>query len=203
MSNTILFDTKEDIRARMLHNAMDYWGAANVNDMDPMVKLLIEALSTELYNVSNDVKNLENRALNKISRILASDYLTSALPAHAILKADPIEATEQLTTGHHFFYRQPVESDPAKRNEQFDVFFSPVGDITLFNAAIRYTCNGRQLIEIDQQLQKNTILRAGANTYAEPNTLWIGIDCPPQLTNLYNLGLFIEWTDYAANDDFY
>src|ERR1700744_6277245 len=155
MSNTILFDTKEDIRARMLHNAMDYWGAANVNDMDPMVKLLIEALSTELYNVSNDVKNLENRALNKISRILASDYLTSALPAHSILKAAPIEAGQKLTTGHHFFYRQPVENDPAKRAGQLDMFFSPVGDVTLFNAAVRYTCNGRQLTAIDQQLHQN------------------------------------------------
>ena len=45
----------------MLRNAMDYWGTTNINDIDPMVKLLIEALSTELFSVSNDVKNLENR----------------------------------------------------------------------------------------------------------------------------------------------
>lgn len=201
--NTNLFDTKEDIRARMLHNAMDYWGATNVNDMDPMVKLLIEALSTELYNVSNDVKNLENRALNKISRILASDYLTSSLPAHAILKADPIEPSEQLTTGHHFFYRPPVENDPARRAEQADIFFSPAGEVTLFQAAIRYACIGRNLFEIDNALHKNRLLNAPANAYTEPNTLWLGIECPQQLTSLHNLSLFIEWPDYAANDDFY
>jgi len=201
MSN-ILFNTKEDIRTRMLRNAMDYWGTTNVNDMDPMVRLLVEALSTELFNVSNDVKNLENRVLSKISRILASDYLTSALPAHAILKGQPVEVRETVNVNNHFFYKRQASSD-ASKSENLDVFFSPVGEVDLFNATIRYTCSGVHLYEYDEAMRRNTLLTASSKLNSEPNTLWIGIDCAPALNTLQNLSLFFEWTDYSANDDFY
>ncbi|MBS7566721.1 type VI secretion system baseplate subunit TssF [Mucilaginibacter sp. Bleaf8] len=201
MSN-ILFNTKEDIRSRMLRNAMDYWGTSNANDMDPMVKLLIEALSTELFNISNDVKNLETRVLNKISRILASDYLTSALPAHAILRAQPIESREALTVDSHFFYRQPAAKENGQA-EQADMFFSPAGGVSLFNAAIRYICSGNNVFEYDEHLHKNTVLHTTQSGITDGRSLWLGIDCAEQLTDINNLSLFIEWPDYGANEDFY
>jgi hypothetical protein len=200
--STILFNTKEDIRTRMLRNAMDYWGTTNINDMDPMVRLLVEALSTELFNVSNDVKNLENRVLSKISRILASDYLTSALPAHAVLKGQPVETQESVTINNHFFYKKQLSSDTSRKEEN-DVFFSPAGEVNLFNAGIRYTSSGVHLYEYDEAMRRNTVLTASSRLNTEPNTLWLGIDCAPALNNLQNLALFFEWSDYAANDDFY
>jgi hypothetical protein len=204
MSN-IFFNSKEEIRTRMLRNAMDYWGTTNINDMDPMVKLLIEALSAELFNVSNDVKNLENRVLSKISRILASDYLTSALPAHAVLKAQPIEIHERLNVDNHFFYRRATvkENSKSTKEEQLDVFFSPIGEVDLFNAHIRYTATGKHLYEHDEAMHKNTVLTALPGSGVEGNSLWLGIECSPQLQNLQNLSLFFEWADYSANDDFY
>jgi hypothetical protein len=200
--STILFNTKEDIRTRMLRNAMDYWGTTNINDMDPMVRLLVEALSTELFNVSNDVKNLENRVLSKISRILASDYLTSALPAHAVLKGQPVETQEIININNHFFYKRQVSNDNP-RSEELAVFFSPVGEVQLFNANIRYTCSGVNLYEYDDSMRRSTLLSALSKLNVEPNTLWLGIDCTPALNNLQNLALFFEWSDYAANNDFY
>lgn len=200
--NNIFFNSKEDIRTRMLRNAMDYWGTTNINDIDPMVKLLIEALSTELFNVSNDVKNLENRVLSKISRILASDYLTSALPAHAVLKAQPIEANEVINVNNHFIYKRPATKENPKA-EDLQVFFSPVGELELFNAGIRYTCTGRNIYEYDDTMHKSVSLTAASDPGTEPNSLWLGIDCAPTLNNLQNLSLFFEWPEYSANNDFY
>ncbi|MEO3405623.1 hypothetical protein AAFN85_17055 [Mucilaginibacter sp. CAU 1740] len=203
--STIFFNTKEEIRTRMLRNATDYWGTANINDIDPMVKLLIEALSTELFNVSNDVKNLENRILSKISRILASDYLTSALPAHAVLKAQPIEARERLNTDAHFFHRRASvkEASKANKDDQLDVFFSPIGEVDLFNATIRYSANGRHLYAYDENQHKHTVITAPSDINTDSNALWLGIECAPNLQNLQNLSLFFEWPDYSANDEFY
>nr|WP_067057377.1 type VI secretion system baseplate subunit TssF [Mucilaginibacter sp. L294] len=201
MSN-IFFNSKEDIRTRMLRNAMDYWGTTNINDIDPMVKLLIEALSSELFNVSNDVKNLENRVLSKISRILASDYLTSALPAHAVIKAQPIEAKETVNVNNHFIYKRPATKENTKA-EELQVFFSPAGELELFNATIRYTANGRNIYENDEAMHKNTVLTAASDLNNEPNTLWLGIDCAPTLNNLQNMAFFFEWPEYSANNDFY
>lgn len=200
--NNIFFNSKEEIRTRMLRNAMDYWGTTNINDIDPMVKLLIEALSTELFNVSNDVKNLESRVLSKISRILASDYLTSALPAHAVIKAQPIEAREMVNVNNHFIYKRPSTTENAKA-EDLQVFFSPAGELELFNANIRYTASGRNVYEYDDAMHRSVSLTATSALGTEPNVLWLGIDCVPTLNNLQNLSLFFEWPEYSANDDFY
>lgn len=201
MSN-IFFNSKEEIRTRMMRNAMDYWGTTNINDIDPMVKLLIEALSTELFNVSNDVKNLENRVLSKISRILASDYLTSALPAHAVLKAQPIEPIETVNINNHFIYKRPAIKESTKA-EELQVFFSAAGEFDVFNASVRYTANGRNLYETDVAMHKNILLTTLSDATIEPNTLWLGVDCAPALNSLQNLALFFEWPQYSSNDDFY
>ncbi|MEX8547209.1 MAG: hypothetical protein V5804_06365 [Mucilaginibacter sp.] len=202
--STVFFNSKEDIRTRMLRNAMDYWGTTNINDMDPMVKLLVEALSAEIFNVSNDVKNLENRVLGKISRILASDYLTSALPSHAVLKTQPLENREVVNANNHFLYKRQVTKDAGSKTEDIDVFFSPVGELDLYNLTIKYTCCGKNLYEHDEaSMRRNTLLTTASNLTIAANELWIGIECAPGLTNLQNLALFFEWSDFSANDDFY
>ncbi|QXV65594.1 type VI secretion system baseplate subunit TssF [Mucilaginibacter sp. 21P] len=202
--SSIFYNSKEEIRTRMLRNAMDFWGNTNVNDMDPLVKLLIEALSTEIFNVSNDVKNLESRVLNKISRILASDYLTSALPAHGVLKGQPIENKEVLRINNHFFYRRPSGNETSKQQqEDADVFFSPVGNVKVINAAIKYTVIGKHLYDHQDTSHKSVLMNAGQSPGAGVNTLWIAIDCDGGLTDLKDLSLFFEWPDYTTSDDLY
>ncbi|MDN5286879.1 MAG: hypothetical protein JWR38_3153 [Mucilaginibacter sp.] len=188
----------------MLKNAMDFWATTNVNDIDPFVKLLIEALSTELFNLTNDVKNLENRILNKISRILASDYLTAPLPAHALLKGIPVENIETLSIKNHFIYRKTIAPDASKTTpEPLDVFFTPAGENKIFKAEIKYTFNGRQLLEHSQDMQRTIIANTLPQAFVENNTIWIGIETAPKLNTLKDVGIYFEWPGYTTNNDFY
>ena len=59
-------NSKEVIRNRMLKHALNYWNIKNTEDLDPIVKLILEALSAELYNLGNDIKDTEVRLLEKI-----------------------------------------------------------------------------------------------------------------------------------------
>ena len=202
--NNLFSNSKEEIKSRMLKHAMDFWGTLNVNDIDPMVKLLVEALSTELFNLSNDVKNLENRVLNKISRILASDYLTAPLPAHAILKGTPVEITETLNVKNHFYYRKNITPDTAKTpDEPIDIFFTPIGENKVFNAEIKYTLIERQLFEHTSPTLKNQINTIAPNVMIENNTLWVGIETSPKLNSLKDAGIYFEWPGYTTNNNFY
>ncbi|RYF47497.1 MAG: hypothetical protein EOO39_48270, partial [Cytophagaceae bacterium] len=81
--------------------------------------------------------------------------------------------------------------------------FSPVGDVSVFNASIRYTCSGRHLYEHQDASHKSVILNASQGFGAEVNTLWVGIECAPQLTDLRDIALFFEWADYTTNNDLY
>jgi hypothetical protein len=200
----LFFTSKEEIKGRMLRNAMDFWNTTNVNDIDPLVKLLIEALSSELFNLSNDVKNLENRVLNKISRILASDYLTAPLPAHALLKGIPVENTETLSIKNHFIYKKAASPDAGKTmQEPLDIFFTPVGENKVFKAEIKYTFNGRQIWEHTQDMQKTPIINPFPQAFIDNNTLWVGIETDPKLNTLQDAGIYFEWPGYTTNNDFY
>ena len=188
----------------MLRTAMDFWNTTNVNDIDPLVKLLIEALSSELFNLSNDVKNLENRVLNKISRILASDYLTAPLPAHALLKGIPVENTEILSIKNHFIYKKVASPDAGKTTQEpLDIFFTPIGENKVFKAEIKYTFNGRQIWEHTQDMQKTPIINPLLQAFIDNNTLWVGIETDPKLNTLQDAGIYFEWPGYTTNNDFY
>jgi len=52
----VFYSSKDEIRNRIFKNAEDFWNIKDSNDFDPLVKLIIEALSNELFNVANDVK---------------------------------------------------------------------------------------------------------------------------------------------------
>ncbi|AYL94956.1 type VI secretion system baseplate subunit TssF [Mucilaginibacter celer] len=202
--STLFYNSKEEIRNRMLKNATEFWGVQNVNDVDPLVKLLVEALSTELFNLNNDVKNLEQRILNKISRILASDYLTAPLPAHAILKGKPVEASEMVNIDNHFYFRKELAAETGKTApEHLDIYFTPVGATNVFNAEIKYSFNGIYLHEHVENGLKSTLLNARPGAFAEPNTLWIGIETAPSLNKFQNAGLYFEWPAYTTDNDFY
>src|SRR5882757_4525600 len=129
-------NSKEAIKRRMLKHAINYWDikSGNEHELDPIVKLMLEALSAELYNLGNDIVDTQVRVLEKIANLLAPDFLTCPNPAHAILHAVPIEATEILTDKTDFFTQLKISS---KKDEVPDtnlsVYFTPVDYIKIFD----------------------------------------------------------------------
>lgn len=200
----IFYSSKDEIRNRILKNARDHWGIKNTSDFDPLVKLLIEALSTELFNVSNDVQNLENRVLDKISRILASDTLTCALPAHGIAHARPHEPIEYIDTKTQFFFRKKMKDKNESGTENTaDIFFSPLKPIKVFNADIIYLASGTNLFNIDNQQNKSLSTKSNSGFSLEKHTLYIGIRPPSTLKILNGLSFYFDWRNYAVNNGIY
>lgn len=200
----IFYSSKDEIRNRILKNARDYWGIKNTSDFDPLVKLLIEALSTELFNVSNDVHNLENRVLDKISRILASDTLTSALPAHAIAHARPHEPSEIIDTKTQFFFRKKLKDrNENSTDNSADIFFSPLKPIKVFNADLLYLASGTNLFQVDSQNNKSVLTTTISGSALQPHTLYIGIRPPSTLKILHGISFYFDWRNYAVNDNLY
>jgi len=197
----LFYSSKDEIRNRILKNAQDFWNIKDSNDFDPLVKLIIEALSNELFNVSNDVKNLENRIFDKISRILAPDHLTSPLPAHAIIHARPIEEEDYLSPYTQFAFRKNIQEE----NDQFkktDIFFSPLHTVKVQNAAVKYIASGNTLFNIEQ-LSKQPILNTLPGYSIEKNTIYIGFSGIKNWMDFNKLNLFFDWKNYSVPGDTY
>jgi hypothetical protein len=185
--------SKEVIKNRMLKHALTYWGIKNTEDLDPAVKLIMEALSSELYNLGNEIKDTQVRILEKIANLLSPDFLTSPNPAHAILHAAPVEPTETLYPTTSFFAQRKISS---KQNEELDttidLFFTPVDAVQLVDAQISYLVTGGNLYSYDLSFNKQFTARSKVKT-AENNTLWLGLKTNLRLDNLQNLVFCFDW----------
>src|SRR3954465_10460211 len=127
MQPEININSKEVIKNRMLRHALTYWGIKNTEDLDPAVKLMLEALSLELYNLGNEIKDTQVRVLEKVANLLAPDFLTAPSAAHGILHVSPAEAMETISPSTSFFAQRKISS---KQNEVADttleIFFTAV-----------------------------------------------------------------------------
>lgn len=192
----VFYSSKEEIKNRIIKNAQDFWNIKHSSDFDPLVKLILEALSSELFNVSNDIKNLENRIFDKISRILAPDHLTSALPAHAIMHARTLEEMEEVNSSTQFYFKK----SGAKAGEyqyKSEVFFSPLSNVKLRRARIKYMASGHLVSEISA-LNKNNIFQTNPGTSFEPQTAYIGFEGLRTVSDLKGINLFFDWKNFSV-----
>ncbi|MBO9676282.1 MAG: type VI secretion system baseplate subunit TssF [Sphingobacteriaceae bacterium] len=197
----VFYSSKDEIRNRILKNAEDFWNVKDSNEFDPLVKLIIEALSNELFNVANDVKNLENRIFDKISRILAPDHLTSSLPAHAIIHASPIEEEDYLSPYTQFAYKKNIQQENDK-TKKTDIFFSPLHTVKVHNASIKYIVTGNTFFNIEQS-SKQPRLNTLPGTAVEKNTLYIGFKGLKSWMDFNKLNLFFDWKNYSVPENTY
>ena len=197
----IFYSSKDEIRNRILKNAEDFWNVKNSHDFDPLVKLIIEALSNELFNVSNDVKNLENRIFDKISRILAPDHLTSSLPAHAIIHAKPVEKDDYFSPYTQFAFKKNIHQENDK-TVKTDIFFSPLHQVKVLRADIKYIATGNTLFNVEQ-LSKYPNLNTLPGFNIEKNTMYIGFSGIQDWMDFNKLNMFFDWKNYSVPDNTY
>lgn len=190
------YSSKDEIRNRVIKNAMDFWGVRNVNDLDPLVKLLLEALCTELFNLSNELRNVENRVMERMSAVLASDILTAPLPAHAIMHARPVEPVELLPEGSHFSYLS---------SEKQELYFTPLQPVKLFNVKLKYMCTADSFFELNDTWEKDLLLNAESRVYGagERTKIWLGIDSHEEIGMAEDWCFYFDWRDYQVDDEVY
>lgn len=186
-------NTKEIIRNRMLKHALSYWDQKNTENLDPIVKIILEALSTELYNLGNEIKDSEVRLLEKIANLLAPEFLTCPNPAHAIMHAVPVEVQDVISETDHFYVQKKYSSKQDETlDKTIDVFFTPVGKLKLTQARMRCLATGTNLYSIDENNQKLVAAQAKGSRL-DNNSLWIGITVDEKIDDINNLFFYFEW----------
>lgn len=188
-----LSNSKEVIKTRMLKHALNYWNIKNSDDLDPAVKLILEALSTELYNLGNEIKDAQVRILEKVANLMAPDFLTCPNPAHAILHAVPVEPTETLYNTTSFCAQKKISS---KQNEvldaSLDVLFTPVDAVQVFDVQVSHIATAENLYAYNQTFSKQLITRSKTRQ-TERNILWLGLKINSKIQSLSGLFFYFDW----------
>lgn len=178
----------------MLKHALNYWDIKNTEDLDPAVKLILEALSVELYNLANEVKDTQVRLLEKIANLLAPESLTAPNPAHAVLHATATEPVELLANTTSFYTQRKISSKPNEpADTNLDIFFTPVDSVQIFDAQILYSINGGSLFSYDPSGNRQVFARTVSGKPAESNAVWIGIRLNEKIEDINNLYFYFDW----------
>lgn len=204
MEQEVNIFSKEAIRARMMQHATTLWGLKNIQSLDPFVKLLIEAFSTEIFKVSNEVNNIKTRMLEKMARLLTPTIYTIPQPAHAVGFVTPAEPLMQLNNYAEFFHRRLFPSSLKTVSDvQIDIAFTPVDNVQLVNARIEAMFAGNTCWLYDEQMNKMPVAKVatGGLPYA---TVMLAIAVDKDFDQaLHFLSLYFSCPDFEHEEWIY
>ena len=182
--------SKEAIKTRMYRHAMNYWGVKKVENLDPLVKLLLEALSSELFGLSHEIEDSHNRMLDKIANMLTPDTLVHVHPAHGVCHALPNGSTK-ITLEKEIGFFANLPSGKARQKGKFSLY--PVRDTVLYNGDVcKLICNG-DIYALDATMTKELVYRAPLDMAGLYNhTIWIGIRMDERIQRLEDFPFYFE-----------
>ncbi|AQX13803.1 type VI secretion system baseplate subunit TssF [Elizabethkingia meningoseptica] len=196
--------SKETIKARMLQNATKLWGVKSIQSLDPFVKLLIDAFSTEVFKANNEIQNVNSRLLERLAKILTPTKYTHPSPAHAVAFYMPQEDTELVMDYTEFFFKKNISSfSKTQSDKQIDIPFTPVDNIKTIKAQVAVMVVGNTCYTFDQGLNRAPVCRVN-NRIEDYRRITIGIDISqydsdrfPDKLSLYCSNVAFEHIDYV------
>lgn len=197
---------KETIRNRMIKNAASLWGYSDtdIDTFDPVVKLLIEACSIEVYKIYNEISNSQVRGLNRLATLLTPDVLTGSKPAHAVMHSKPNDPVYISQTRLQVFYQKKIASKPGGPiDSNIDVFFSPVGEFKLTDASVKFIAAGSHIYQVNEQGSKEFFLKTLQGKHLNSYTVWLGIELNDQINNLDGVSFYFDWKNQSEKEFFF
>ncbi len=190
----------------MIRNASRLWGFSDTQDessFDPLVGLILGALSSELAHISTEINSVESRILEKLVDILTPGPVTGPFPAHTIIKAKASEPKLTINPGYQFYlnkhYMIPGENNTIEKS----VFFTPVGKHTLFNGDVKYLITPSKLFEIQEELQKEIIAIGRYGKSGNESEIWLGLQLDSELDDLNGLSFYFDLRNEVYEESFY
>ncbi len=178
-----------------MQNASELWGVKNPQSLDPFVKLLMDAFSTEIFKVNNEVQNVNSRILEKMARLLTPTKYTHPAPASAVAVGSTRLDFEILPEHAEFYFKKQVNS--LRKNQadrQIDIPFTPADHVKLINVQSAFIITGNTVYTVDERLNKIPVSRISGRT-EDYRKIFLGID----FTNLKTDFFPEKLTVYCSN----
>ncbi len=191
-TNPLHRETREDIRDRMIHTAMSFWGIKRAENMDPAVRILIEALAEQLYLQSNELADMEARVMDKVSRVLIPEEYANASPSHGILCLQPENPECRTGTNVSFSLVDSKSALPGIPAE--NIRFTPTCPVTLRRGQIKMMIAGGEFFRVDDMMNKRLIYRDDL-TPDNYSRLWVGFTLDAGVETLTGFQLYVDFPD--------
>jgi hypothetical protein len=181
-------------KERMLKNIAALWGTKNIDTLDPLVKILVEALSGELHKTHNVIHTFEKRMLERLALLMTPGVLAAPYCAHAIAQAFPNEPLEYISSSDHFFYSKKMNKDQQMKN----IHFSPIADVCVLDMNIKHMVIGNTCWTMDDFQQKTSYMNM-LHLTSQSNAIWLGVKVNPEIENLNGCSFYFDQLNSTSN----
>ncbi|GAO31038.1 type VI secretion system baseplate subunit TssF [Geofilum rubicundum] len=191
--------TKENIKNRMYKRAAALWDIRDVDNLDPIVKLMIESLASEVFGLSGEMQDMEGRLLSKMANELTPTAMATAMPAHAIVHATSTGNETPIDGKTEFHYKNPafMQKHGLKR-----LVFSPVVNTRLVQAKVGYFIADGDLYALNAKMMKDKIARPHQKLPLFNNSIWIGLNIAKEVASINHLSFYFDFP-YIENKENY
>ena len=193
--------SKEAIASRMFRNAARMWGYndTDLDNFDPLVRLLVEACAVEVYNINNEINNVQQRMLERLSRLLTPEVNTSARPSHAILHGKSLEPISNVYPSVQFFHHKKIASKlNGPLDSNIDLFFSPTANYKIFDGDVKFIACGSNVYAVNDTQTKESFIRSENKLPAY--TAWVAVELNNRVESLEGLSFFIDFKNLSEKD---
>lgn len=190
-------ETKEEIKDRMIKTALDYWNVKKVENLDPFIRLLIEALAVQLHSLSEDISDIETRAMRRLSEVLLPEALTVVHPAHAIMYSTPqvSDAWTDLRGG----YTVNASSSRSRGGNNWQ--FYPVCRTPLHQVSVKSMVIEGNVYEVSSDQNKRLTLRLEP-TPDVVGKVYIGLDTNIKNFSLENFSFYLDFPNIDNRSEY-
>lgn len=199
-------ESKEKISSRMIKNASRLWGFQDTqpeSSFDPVVGMILGALSNELAKVSTDINTVEARILEKLVNLLTPEPVTGPFPAHALIRAKPVDPVFEISPDYQFFVNKKYIKSGEHTSHEKSVFFTPAGYYDLFNGELKYLVSASKIFQYENELEKEMIAIGRSTKNVKSSDIWLGIQFHEDIEYLDGLSICFDLRNEAYEESFY
>lgn len=180
-------------KERMLKNIATLWGTKNIDTLDPLVKILIEALSGELHKTHYVIYSFEKRMLERLALLMTPGVLAAPYCAHAVIQAFPNDPVESIESSEQFIYPKKMSNQQMQ-----NIHFSPIDNVPVFDANIKHLVINNTCWMIDELQQKSNYINM-LHRNSPTNAIWVGVKINPEINNLKGFSFYFDQNDSSSN----
>ncbi len=201
-----LINTKEEIKNRMLRKAAQVWGVSpsDIDDsFDPIVSLLIGACASQISEINSEANNAYARIADNLINLMTPDASMGENPAHAVVCANPTEASVGLNKNFQFYTKKKITD--LKGEVSFkSAFFSNINGCKLVQSFLKYAITGNHLISYNAESKRSKstqLFRTEINDGTQK--IYLGFPKSSDKISLKGVSLFFEIDGLSEKDNFY
>jgi hypothetical protein len=184
------YKNKRTIRERMRGFAARYLDVSRTELLDPLVNLLLESLSEEVYGIAGALEAAEDRIRDRLASLLVPAMDAVAQPAHTVLHAAPAEGATELTVRTEF------------RCAANGLTFYPAVNTRLYGGDVRRFVHNEYFYAVNPDQTYTLLTRGGKRDPAASPVFLIGLELDGSVEDLENMSLYIDFNGVSNKEKY-